>query len=129
MVRCALTPFPHRSCVTWLENHFEVYGDKAPNKHEIQLSVTMKKEVFQLYEREQHNQGLESVQYNIFVNLWASLFPNVKSRPWVDVPGKCSTCYIIDRLRKTSEEKEVQRHIGLAHQMHRGGLFMLEREK
>jgi hypothetical protein len=129
MVRSAITPFQERACVIWLENHFEVFGDKAPNKHEIQLSVSIKKEVFEMYEEEQNKFGLESVKYNTFVNLWGTLFPNVKSRPWVDVPGKCSTCYIIDRLRKTAEEREVQRHVGLAHQMHRGGLFMLEREK
>ena len=53
----------------------------------------------------------------------------MKSRPWVDVPGKFSTCYLIDRMRKTATDEEVQRNLGLAHQLHRGGLFMLEREK
>ena len=129
MVRMSLTPFPDRGCVAWLANHFEIYGDKLPNKHEIQLSVNVKKEIFEKYEKEQQLNGLESVQYNKFVNLWVTLFPNVKSSPWVDVPGKCNTCYVIDRLRRTAEDREVQRHVGLAHQMHRGGLFMLERDK
>jgi hypothetical protein len=74
MVRSAITPFQERACVIWLENHFEVYGDKAPNKHEIQLSVSIKKEVFEMYEEEQNKFGLESVKYNTFVNLCVHFF-------------------------------------------------------
>ena len=30
---------------------------------------------------------------------------------------------------KTATDQEVQRHLGLTHQLHRGGLLMLERKK
>lgn len=131
MVRCALTPSStvQQQCVIWLENHFNIFGDKAPNKDEVHLSVMTKKGVYESYHTEMQRSGLKTVQYNIFVNLWNSLFPHVSPRPWVDVPGKCSTCYRIDRMRKTAEDREVQYHLGLAHQLHRGGYFMLEREK
>jgi hypothetical protein len=42
-------PLSHQPTAIWLENHFEIYGDKAPNKEEIQLSVNLKKEVFEIY--------------------------------------------------------------------------------
>lgn len=131
MVRAALTPRPpaYQHCKVWLEEHFEIYGDKAPNKNEIHLSITSKLELYECYLKFMLISQLEKVTYNVFVNILNALFPNVKQRPWVDVPGKCSICYLIDRLRKTSEEREVQHHLGLAHNMHRGGFFMLEREK
>jgi hypothetical protein len=45
MVRSALVPSNQQFCSVWLENHFTIYGDKAPNKLEIQLSVNSKKEI------------------------------------------------------------------------------------
>jgi hypothetical protein len=131
MVRAALTPRPpaYQLCKIWLEEHFEIYGDKAPNKEEVHLSVTSKRELYDSYKLSMQKSKLELVTYSVFVNIWNALFPNVKQRPWVDVPGKCSTCYLIDRMRKTAEDREVQYHLGLAHNLHRGGFFMLEREK
>jgi hypothetical protein len=131
VVRAALTPRPpaYQHCKIWLEQHFDMYGDKAPNKDEVHLSVTSKGALYKDYEQFMQSSQLEKVTYTAFVNIWNALFPNVKQRPWVDVPGKCSTCYLIDRMRKTSEDREVQYHLGLAHSLHRGGFFMLEREK
>ena len=37
-------------------------------------------------------------------------------RPWFDFPDKCSACSLIDR---TATDQDVQRHLGLAHQLHR----------
>jgi hypothetical protein len=128
MVRCALTPRSQQACVVWLENHFEVYGDKAPNRLATHISAVTKKDVYSSYMEESGGYD-DVVSYSTFINLWNCLFPNVKSRPWVDVPGKCNTCYLIDDQRKSATDREVQRHLGLAHQLHRGGFFMLEREK
>jgi hypothetical protein len=58
-----------------------------------------------------------------------TLFPTCIKRPWVDIPGKCDTCYEIDRLRKSSEDSAVQLKCKEAHIMHRNGMFMLERKE
>jgi hypothetical protein len=113
----------------WLDNHFLIYGDKAPNKLEIQVSVNTKKEIYEVFAAEASTNDIKPVGYNTFVNLWNAQFPNVIARPWVDVPGKCNTCYLIDREKGKATDKEVIRHLGIVHQLHRGGLFMLEREK
>jgi hypothetical protein len=52
MVRSALVPSNQQFCSVWLENHFTIYGDKAPNKLEIQLSVNSKKEIYKLFDDE-----------------------------------------------------------------------------
>ena len=77
MLRSCLMPLSHQPTAIWLENHFEIYGDKAPNKEEIQLSVKLKKEVFEIYVREMTCSQFET--YNVFVNIWNSLFFHVKS--------------------------------------------------
>ena len=53
----------------------------------------------------------------------------MKPRPSENVSGKCNTCYLIDREKGKATDQEVVRHLGIAHQLHRGGLYMLEREK
>ena len=82
MLQSCLMPLTHQPTAIWLENHFDIYGDKAPNKEEIQLSVNLKKEVFEIYVREMTCSQFEPIlQYNVFVNVLNSLFPHVKSRP------------------------------------------------
>ena len=129
MVRSALVPKYQQFCSVWLDNHFSIYGDKAPNRDEVQLSVNSKKEIFKMFDADAKKNSIHSVGYNTFVNLWNAQFPRVKSRPWVNVPGKCNTCYLIDREKGKATDQEVVRHLGIAHQLHRGGLYMLEREK
>ena len=130
MVRSALVPKDQQFCSVWLDNHFSfIYGDKAPNRDEVQLSVNSKKEIFKMFDADAKKNSIHSVGYNTFVNLWNAKFPRVKSRPWVNVSGKCNTCYLIDREKGKATDQEVVRHLGIAHQLHRGGLYMLEREK
>lgn len=43
--------------------------------------------------------------------------------------GKCDTCYEIDKMRRTSNCAETQKQLKVAHHLHRGGLFNLERLK
>jgi hypothetical protein len=45
------------------------------------------------------------------------------------VPGKCKICGEIDRIRKTKHHLVYQTACKEAHQLHRGGMFMLERQK
>ena len=61
-----------------------------------------------------------------FYEMWANLFPKCKRSPWCDIPGKCDTCYEIDKLRRTEEKpkdflKKRMYCIG-------GRLFKLERD-
>ena len=42
--------------------------------------------------------------------------------------GKCKTCGDIRALQKTKLDKATQMYCTQAHLMHRGGLFMLERQ-
>jgi hypothetical protein len=45
------------------------------------------------------------------------------------LPGKCDICYEIDTLRRSSQDKETQEQLNIAHHLHRGGMFNLERLK
>lgn len=71
----------------------------------------------------------QTVSNNRFNKLWEVLFPKCRSRPWCDIPGKCNLCYEIDRQRHTEEDSIVQDMLKKAHLLHRGGMFMLERNE
>ena len=45
----------------------------------------------------------------------------MKSRPSVNVPGECNTCYLIDQEKGTTTDQGVVRHLDITHQLHRGG--------
>jgi len=69
------------------------------------------------------------VSLNRFYELWDSLYPLSINRSWVSIPGKCNICYYIDQMRRTSTSLDVQKALQQAHLLHRGGLFMLERQE
>lgn len=117
----------HQYCVLWLEEYFETYGDFSPNKDEIKLAITRKKEIYELYRKNMQSRPAVSPQK--FYTIWNALFPRCVSRPWCDIPGKCETCADIDRMRRESTDPDVQRSLRDAHLLHRGGLFMLERNE
>ena len=75
MVRSALVPKDQQFCSVWLDNHFSIYGDKAPNRDEVQLSVNSKKESFKMFDADAKKNSIHSVGYNTFVNLWNAQFP------------------------------------------------------
>ncbi len=134
MIRAALTPCSsaQQFCSIWLKQYFKTYGDKQPNGEEIKLSLITKMEVYEAYKLEftvLTSPSREVVTYSTFNQLWNVLYPYCTIRPYVDIPGKCDTCYGIDRLRRTAEGKRVQQACEHAHVLHRGGLFMLERHK
>jgi len=129
MVRSALVPQSEQHCSVWLEEYFKIYGDKKPNSLETEIGVNAKKDIYKEYESELKKNHMKPISYSVFINAWNALYPTVKARPWVDVPGKCNTCFLIDREKDTATDKEVVRQLGIVHQLHRGGLYMLEREK
>jgi hypothetical protein len=129
MVRSALVPQSQQYCSVWLDEYFSTYGDKKPNGLQTEISVNTKKEIYEKFVTDAKKNLMSFCSYSTFINLWNAQYPNVKARPWVDVPGKCNTCYLIDREKNQATDKEVVRQLGIVHQLHRGGLYMLEREK
>jgi len=133
MIRAAITPYAETQmmCSIWLENYFEKYGDKAPNRDETHLLIMQKNDLFKSYIHEFSNSNppRSVVSESKFIELWNVLYPTCVSRPWCDIPGKCDICYEIDRLRRSSEESIVQEKLKEAHHLHRGGMFMLERNE
>lgn len=133
MIRAALTPMAdiQQLATLWLEHYFETYGDQAPNQDETHLHIMQKKDLYILYESEmlKSDPPCATVSYTRFIKLWNVLFPKCRSRPWCDIPGKCDICYEIDRQRRTEEDSVVQDMLKKAHLLHRGGMFMLERNE
>lgn len=101
------------------------------NNNEIESSVNNKKIIAAAMNpeknttRKRNKKGI--VSFSKFVNIWRSIFPTVACRPYVDIPGKCFTCYEIDRQRRSTSNSVVQKLLAEAHILHRGGMFMLER--
>jgi hypothetical protein len=128
MIRAAMVPSAavKIDCTLWLESYFDRFGDQMPNKDEVKLLIMQKTNLFDKYVHDLTSEIMPraTVSRTMFYRLWSALFPKCVSRPWCDVPGKCDTCYEIDRLRRTSEDPAVQDKLKEAHQLHRGGLFM-----
>ena len=67
-----------------------------------------------------------------FEEVWRVQFPHCLLRPFCSVIGKCEVCARIDKLRrKATEESDlrIQEACQDAHDLHRGGMFMLERSQ
>jgi hypothetical protein len=133
MVKASLAPFADNQqfAIVWLENYFQKYADSAPNKDEIHLLIMQKKDLYERYRAEYLacNRSEELVSYPRFIELWNVIFPKAVTRPWCSIPGKCNVCGEIDRLRRVSQDNYVQQCLRDAHHLHRGGMFMLERQE
>jgi hypothetical protein len=115
--------------IIWLHNYFIGFGDVAPNKDEVMLAINSKAESYEAYKKEFKVTDQTVLDYTTFIDIWNGLFPNYIQRPWVSIPGKCDTCYIIDKMRKEAESSIVVKLLNEAHLLHRGGMFMLERHE
>ena len=132
MVQASITPLAEtqRVAVWWLSRYFELYGDDSPNSDQVLIQVLLKKSVYDLYVKGMQMQGNRPVvELNRFYKIWTVLFPKHRKRPYCDIPGKCDTCYRIDRLRRQENDTHTARMLKDAHLMHRGGMFMLERQR
>lgn len=133
LVRASLTPASEvqSDCVYWLKSYFDTYGDCIPNADDaIRLADIRSKEVHAKYVTEQlaYDPPRKFVDYSRFNNLWTTCFPNCSRRPWCGIPGKCSTCCEIDKLRRSSEDSLVQEKLAEAHHLHRAGMHELQRQ-
>jgi len=131
MIVSALCPRPdsQQKATIWIENYFDIFADKSPDSEEVQLSICYKKDVYAAYKIETEEAMEAPVQETLFRELWNCLFPHYLIRPWLDVPGKCEPCYIIDTERRSTKDKKVQEALRQCHHIHRGGMFMQERRR
>lgn len=68
---------------TWLDDLFRFIGDHMPNLNEIHLdSVTIKKEIFVQYMKEQQALCIPHLKYSRFIDVWNACFPYVKIRQY-----------------------------------------------
>jgi len=128
-------------CIAWLQKYFESTGDVSPNSDFIKIDIDLKKKLFAQYVSETNLAGPSydprsgkktknvSVSYSRFCELWCVLFPYCVNRPWCNVPGKCDTCYEIQKSRVDPNFRDhySQTMFQKLHAIHRGGLFNLER--
>ena len=130
MVRNAITPLAEnqRQAVEWLKNYFDVYGDDSPNSEETLVQVMLKGDHYRHYVKDMATAGREVVGEPRFGELWNVLFPYCQRRSYCDQPGKCNVCYEIDKQRRTTTDRHHARMLKDAHLLHRGGMFMQERE-
>jgi len=111
----------------WFQKYFATFGDCAPNRFETYLIITARRNVYNQYVEEFKKHNRPIVQESVFSNLWNTIFPRYINRPWCDIPGKCDTCYEIDSQRRSSQDTDTQEQLKVAHHLHRGGMFNLER--
>lgn len=129
MIRGAisLTSDVNQIALAWLDTYTSHYGDVSPNSTMVKMNINFKKECYEQYKRETKEHG-KFVSYSRFCELWNVLFPNCLNRPWCNIPGKCETCYQIDKGRRDSTSLKEQKYYQQCHAIHRGGLFNLERK-
>jgi hypothetical protein len=129
MVRNSITPYAatQRLAVEWLRNYFDVYGDDSPNSESILVQIMLKGDLYQHYLRDMKGQPIVSEPR--FGELWNVLFPYCQRRSYCDQPEKCNVCYEIDKQRRATTDRHHARMLKDAHLLHRGGMFMIERER
>lgn len=140
MTRAALTRNNdmHQRTIMWMYDYFIMHADTCPNSLEWHLELCAKQDIWEVYKREmkilyQYDKCNENakvfVTYDMFISMWKSVFPYVKIRVYKQVTGKCWTCHRINEVRMNSENKSTLLAAKELHQLHRGGLYMLERER
>jgi hypothetical protein len=133
MIIAAMSPDSYKTGLTieWLSQYFDTFGDKQPNGDKIKLSINTKRELYEEYYADMQLMDPQAVvSESSFETLWNGLFPSVRIRSWVNIPGKCNICMEIDKLRRKPNKSEATRAaLKHAHLLHRGGLFMLERQR
>lgn len=128
----------HQRTIDWLGDHFFEHSDSEPNRLEVHVDLCDKADIYKIYKNEMkafysfdnNNKHDELyLNYSTFINIWNNVFPWVKIRVYKAVSGKCWVCYWINDIRKQSEDSAVLRAAKRLHQLHRGGLYMLERKR
>ena len=94
-IQAALVPSSdaQQYCITWLQDHFSKFGDRAPNRYETYLIITARRNVYKDYVAEFKRRQQPYVQESVFSNLWKTIFPRYINRPWCDIPGTLTSLY------------------------------------
>lgn len=103
--------------------------DYSPNSEARRVDVYDKSELFRIYEEKfgNENNAMATVSYAKFCEMWNYIFPKYHTADFCNIPGKCWVCYEIDCLRQSTDDSVVLKKCQEAHQLHRGGMFALER--
>ena len=131
----------HQRTVSWLEEFFFDHCDSESNRVEDHLDQCERKDIYDIYINEMKilysfqpsdissltGKPIYFVDYTTFDEIWNNVFHWVKIRVYKQVSGKCWTCFWINDVRKSAEDKSVLLAAKRLHQLHRGGLYMLER--
>jgi len=132
-IQSGMAPYSdiQQHALLWLNEFVKTFGDAAPNGAKTQLASMKKKQVWCDYKAYMAScdPPRDAVDHSTFNNLWNVVFPHYIVRPYVNVCGKCDTCYEIDRMRHSSKETSVHEALAQCHAMHGAGNFKLERMK
>ena len=109
-----------RLAVEWLRNYFDVYGDDSPNSEETLVQIMLKGDLYKHYLIDMKGQPIVSEPR--FGELWNDLFLHCQHRSYC-------VCYEIDKQRRATSDRHQARMLKDAHLLHRGGMFMIERER
>jgi len=132
IIRAALTPSPAKFnsgtivdrnalAVAWLEHYVDHFADISPNSEFKKVNASFLKEVYEMYlNSEVVKKTGKFVSYNIFLDLWGVIFPYATKRPWCNIPGKCETCYQIDKARRNTTDAKIHVMLQELHTIHRG---------
>ena len=120
----------HMRTALWFEDQRE-YGDAQPNSDEVHLAESTKKDVHEKYVQDYSIEYDDDsyLSYKLFCKFWRTAFPDVKLRALKSVVGKCWTCAWIDDGKKSATSNAESKAFRDLHQLHRGGLYMLERHQ
>ena len=130
-IRAAKTPSSSSQmhAVMWLNEHFKHYADHMPNEEKAYVGVYYKADLFNKYKDDMESFGVDPVKKPLFYSLWRDIFPEKLLRRKCNILGKCHLCSRIQTLRSQSKNRVTDEALRQAHFLHRGGLFMLEREQ
>ena len=119
-----------QSAAQWMSEFFGMC-DQSPNSQFTKVNDDSKLEVFKRYQKEIQDMDPDGhvVDYTTFCKLWNRVFPYCVKRDHCSIPGKCSTCAAIDKLRRSAEDRVTLLRLKEAHMLHRGGMFMQERKR
>jgi hypothetical protein len=111
----------------WMKAFFELECESPPNNgniSELTAALYDKKIVYDLYEKEillDHPSDEHlPLSYSEFLDLWLTVYPNVKVKEYKSVSGKCGACAAIFELQKLCtgyEDFQRLEHFKLLHRI------------
>ena len=112
----------------WLDDHFNMVGQVAPNGNDIELEPTPTDEIYDeyLFDLDVAGMSEDCLSKATFETMWAECFPHVKRHEYLAVGGKCHTCAALGIARKTHKQRADREQLKMLHSLHRSG-YMNER--